>query len=350
MTRRLALVAPGDMNRVSGGYIYDRRLIKALCDASVDAFALVIPDLAPESTEAAVAEAAARMAQTDAPLLIDGLAHGAFPEELAESIGPRAVSLVHHPLHLERGLPEARAQALFESERAALRACRGALTTSRTTARQVTDAFGLDASRVRAAEPGVDPSPRAPIAGDPVVMLAVGALIPRKGYDLLLDALELVADVPWRLDIAGPEDPNPAHARSIKERVAASSVRDRVRFHGAVDPARLAELRLGADVFVSAAQHEGYGMAAVEAVAAGLPVAYAGGGALSEAVRGAGIGTQWRADALAGALRPILSDPALRAAEAAKSWRAAQDLPRWAETAAKCVAALDALQPRGWRA
>ena len=46
-------------------------------------------------------------------------------------------------------------------------------------------------------------------AGDVVNLLAVGSIVPRKGYDLLIAALGQIPDLPWRLVIAGDPGRSP---------------------------------------------------------------------------------------------------------------------------------------------
>ncbi|SCW72475.1 Glycosyltransferase involved in cell wall bisynthesis [Sphingobium faniae] len=119
----------------------------------------------------------------------------------------------------------------------------------------------------------VIPNPTyAPIAPDPDRMagkriVAVGRLVPQKGFDLLLDAFAHVSDrIPgWSLVIWG-EGPERARleaqrdALGLNERVAMPGV---TREHGGW----LRE----ADIFVLSSRFEGWGIVIGEAMAAGIP-------------------------------------------------------------------------------
>ena len=99
--------------------------------------------------------------------------------------------------------PEA-ARILRESERAALACTRGVVVTSPATARTLAREFDVPAERITVAEPGTDRVALVPRQQtDAVALLAVGAIVPRKGYDVLIEALSGLIDLPWRLTVVG---------------------------------------------------------------------------------------------------------------------------------------------------
>src|SRR5205085_6799643 len=109
----------------------------------------------------------------------------------------------HHPLALETGLGEKEAVALRESERKALSFTHAVVVNSQTTARALAD-YDVPAERITVAPPGTDRAPQ--IRRDhsgAVALLAVGSIVPRKGYDLLVEALAGLLDLPWHFTIVG---------------------------------------------------------------------------------------------------------------------------------------------------
>ena len=86
-------------------------------------------------------------------------------------------------------------------------------------------------------------------------------------YRLLAGALQRLPDRPWQLLVAGDGD-----ARRQVEAAFAPLPGDRVRLLGECDGARLATLWAAADVCAWPAIGEAYGMALLEAQAAGVPV------------------------------------------------------------------------------
>jgi glycosyltransferase involved in cell wall biosynthesis len=175
-------------------------------------------------------------------------------------------------------------------------------------------------------------------------LLAVGAVVPRKGYDLLAEALAGITDQPWTLTIARALDLDEAEVARLRPSIADRGLASRVTLAGAVDPAALAALYAAADVFVIASRHEGYGMAAAEAMARGLPLVASTAGALAATIPDAAGLKVAPGDvtALREALRQMLGDAALRARCAEASWAEGQRLPRWQDTAARIAAVLAA--------
>ncbi|WP_340266357.1 glycosyltransferase family 4 protein [Sphingobium mellinum] len=98
-------------------------------------------------------------------------------------------------------------------------------------------------------------------------VVAVGRLVPQKGFDLLLDAFARAADkIPdWSLIIWGE---GPERAR-LEARRDALGLRDRVVMPG-VTQAHGAWLH-DADIFVLSSRFEGWGIVVGEAMAAGVP-------------------------------------------------------------------------------
>ncbi len=332
----VALVHPGDIDTPSGGYAYDRRILAGLRAQGFAATALSLkggfPFPTPREAETALAALAATPAGT--VLLADGLALGALPEEGLRRIGRPLVGLVHHPLALETGLAEDVAARLLESEAGALAAASAVIAVSPETRRMLVKRYGVPPEKITLALPGTAPADRVPADGDPPRLIAVGSLTPRKGYGVLLDALDQLADLDWRLTIVGSPDFEPETARAIAARAAAFG--SRIRLAGPLDAAALDAAYAAADIFVHPSFYEGYGMVLAEALRRGLPVICTTGGAAGETVPdGAGLKVPpGDADALAGALRALLIDRARRQDMADAAFAAGTALPDWSDTAA----------------
>ncbi len=215
----IAFAIPGDIDLPTGGYAYDRRLLAEWRAMDVPAEHVPLPGSFPFPTEADLHETGRALLQRpyDDTLLIDGLAYGAFPEGIAAGLADRVVALVHHPLALETGLAPEMAQRLRERETAALRYVRAVVTTSPATKRLLISDFGVPEARIAVALPGVDPAPRATgsAEGRPLHLLAVGSVVPRKGYRVLVEALAGLRDRDWRLTIVGATDRSPETMRDL---------------------------------------------------------------------------------------------------------------------------------------
>ena len=214
------------------------------------------------------------------------------------------------------------------------------------TKQDVVERLGVPADRVtvvpEAVDSEFDPPPadegralaRARFAVPDRYVLYVGQFDPRKNVRGLLRAFAAAADrdKQLRLVIVGELGKLASHLREALD--VERAPRDRVILTGFVDDATLAALYAGAECLLHAALMEGFGLTALESLAAGTPVVGYAGGAVAEVVGDAGLlvpsGDE---DALATALGRFLDDESLRAGlrgrarsrAAAFSWDRAAD-------------------------
>jgi glycosyltransferase involved in cell wall biosynthesis len=348
VVKRLAFAVPGDLNTPTGGYAYDRRIIAELRKLGWDVDVIDLGNEFPHPSSDARAAATETLLAVPqgTPLVVDGLAFGVMAFEATRlALRRKLVALVHHPLALETGLARAEATTFQIMERAALSAAGRTVTTSRTTARILISDYGVPQRRLIVAPPGTDKvAPARGSGGDgPVALLAVGALVPRKGYDVLIAALATLRELPWRLTIVGDRTRHPATAQRIESDIARVVLTDRITLAGAVLDERLDALYDGADLFVLPSRYEGYGMGFAAAIARGLPVIGTDAGAIPEAVPAdAGILVPPNnVPALAAALYRLITDAGERGRLAAAARTAAAKLPTWAESAVLFSRALE---------
>jgi glycosyltransferase involved in cell wall biosynthesis len=344
----LSFLVPGPLETRTGGYIYDRRMIDELrgLGAVIDVHELD-PSF-PRPTPSALAHAARVLAALpdDAVVIVDGLACGAMPDEVArEAPRLRLVALVHHPLAAETGLTSDEVARFEASETQALAHARLVIVTSHRTASAL-QAYGVGPDRVAIVEPGTD---RAPVArgsrGGAPHLLCVATLTPRKGHHTLFQALATLQDVPWRLTCVGSLDRDPHLVERLRTVLRDNQLEDRVRLAGETDHRGMAEHYDGADVFVLPTEYEGYGMAVAEALAHGLPViSTPTGGIPSIVTNGAGLlVAPGDVTALSDALRRVLSNPSFRAQLASAAVLVRDRLPSWKVAALRMTGALERL-------
>jgi glycosyltransferase involved in cell wall biosynthesis len=332
--RSLEFLIPGDLEAATGGYGYDRRMIAGLRELGWQVAVHQLDASFPQPSIGALEQARERLAHLPegALVLVDGLAAGAMPQVLRpQAARLRMLALVHHPLAAESGLAADRAQELVRSERLALEAMRHVIVTSAATQRAL-EAYGVGPDRVSVVEPGTDAAPLAQgERGDTVRMLCVGALIPRKGHDLLFDALARLATDRWTLVCAGSAMRDPDTAARLHRQLQRLGLSRRVRLDGEVDAGTLERLYRESDLFVLPARVEGYGMAVAEALAHGLPVIGTDVGAVAQLV-GERAGLLVQPDdvgQLHAALARVLTEPALRVRLAAGAAQVRSTLPGW---------------------
>jgi len=184
----------------------------------------------------------------------------------------RALELQHSPM----------SRRLFGSQiigRAAARAA-AVVTVSETVRASLIGRFRLDPGRVFIVPNAADhlePAPRAP--GPDAPLLHVGHLEPRKNVELLVRALAHDPGLPPLL-LAGAAKGD--EGRRLAELARGLGVAARVRFHGPFEDGELPRLYAAAACVVLPSRLEGFGLAAIEAQRAGVPLAVSRAGALCE--------------------------------------------------------------------
>jgi glycosyltransferase involved in cell wall biosynthesis len=331
-----------DPARPSGGNSYDRRLCGELAASGWDVRELVVPGSWPRPDTAALArlERAVGAVPDGGLVLLDGLIASAAADVLVPgSARLRQVVLVHMPFG---GLAVA-----ADAECAVLRHARAVVTTSAWTRRLLLERCRLPAQRVHVARPGVDPGgEEAPGTPDGGRLLCVGAVLPHKGHDLLLDALAEIPSGPWQCTVVGPLDGDPSFVERLRRRAADSGLADRIRFPGPRAGEELRREYRAADLLVLPSRLEAYGMVVPEALAAGLPVVAAGVGGVPEALGRTPHGLPGLlvppddVDALREALGRWLGDPDLRARLRRAARERRSSLEGWDATARRVAAVL----------
>ncbi|AKJ14974.1 glycosyl transferase [Streptomyces incarnatus] len=180
-------------------------------------------------------------------------------------------------------------------------------------------AMGLDEERISVVPCGVDPdrftpAPGARPAGARRRLLAVGRLVPRKGFDRAIRALASIPDA--ELLVAGGPEADllgiDTEARRLRTLAGEYGVSDRVTLLGGVGRARMPRLMAGADLVLSLPRYEPFGIVPLEAMACATPVvATAVGGQLDTVVDGT-TGVLVPADDdydLGAVVRSLLADP-----------------------------------------
>ena len=335
---------PGALDTPTGGYAYDRQILHYLKQR---AFPLVPVELgggwpSPSAKDIAICESLFHSFSEKTAFLIDGLAFGAMPETLLKQAKGPLIALCHHPLAYETGLDESRRNELHISEKAALAHARSVIVTSDATAGLLARDFGVAERNIVIALPGTRKMQRARGGGDIPHLVAIGSVSRRKNYDGLLEALQQIADLSWRLTIAGRVE-DKGLMGSLVERTSANDWSDRIQFTGALPDDAVETLLMGADLFVMPSHYEGYGMALMEAVASGLPCVTTDAVPSARQVPTGGIAIVPSGDqaAFGAALRELLIDADARKKMAALAWDARAKLPNWETTSDTVAAAIE---------
>lgn len=316
----LHFVVPGSLDTRTGGYRYDKRIIAGLRDSGHEVLVHGLVDRYPFPDAIARGEARHLLERLpdNARVIVDGLACGVLPEEIADhATRLDIIALVHHPLALETGLSKSEAEHLRQQETDALRHVSHVITTSATTTDSLSD-YGVSADRITTVEPGTDVGPIA-VGSLPehFSILCIASLIPRKGYAVLVEALQKIQDLQpelaWHAHCVGSLERDPDTVAALRQQITDSGLEAYFSLHGEVGDEGLTRHYSQADIFTLPSFHEGYGMVLTEAIAHGLPIVSTTAGAIPDTVPAAAgrLVPPGDADALATALAALMTDKAL---------------------------------------
>lgn len=344
--QKAAFAIPGDMNTLTGGYIYERRLLEGLRAQGRDVDYIQLGASFPNPSAIDMADAAARLTAlpADRPLILDGLVFGSINTQILSRVQAPVVAMVHHPLAHETGLEVQQRDHLFRTERDNLTQVAHVMVPSPHTAALLASDYAVARDRITIVRPGTDRPVGKAAQSAPPLILSVGIQHPRKGHDILLRALSLLLHQNWQAIIVGSRyDPN--HAQDLDTLHASLGLAGRVRFAGRVSGDELAQHYRTASVFALATRYEGYGIVFDEALSYGLPIVSCQTGAVPDTVpASAGLLVPPEdPGAFAQALELLLTDPVLRDNKARSSVAFGTALPSWAETAQSAGAVLDRL-------
>jgi glycosyltransferase involved in cell wall biosynthesis len=266
-------ILPADVDDVtvaSGGNTYDRRMCDLLGLEKV-----TVPGRWPTpSTKARVALSKTLAEIPDGSVaLIDGLVACGVPEVVVPHARRlRLVVVLHLQLADETGLPAERAAGLDRREREVLRAATAIVATSEWAARRAIAHHGLDPRRVRTAPPGTDPAPLAAGTESGNRLLCLASVTPRKGHDVLAEALANLADLPWTCVCVGSLRRDPGHARRIQGLIDRLGLTHKMILAGPLPDEDLNQTFNRTDLLVLPSRRETFGMVVTEAIARGIPV------------------------------------------------------------------------------
>ncbi|HZU56561.1 MAG TPA: glycosyltransferase [Actinocrinis sp.] len=182
--------------------------------------------------------------------------------------------------------------------------------------------LGVDRRHISVIPCGVDLerfTPQGPVAprGRRHRLLAIGRLVPRKGFDMAIRALAQLPEA--ELVIAGgpPAEQlcDEPEAHRLRQIAAECDVADRVKLLGAVPRGDMPALLRSAELVLCTPWYEPFGIVPLEAMASGIPVVASAVGGLTDTVLDGvtGVLVPPRApDALADALKPLIKDRELR--------------------------------------
>jgi glycosyltransferase involved in cell wall biosynthesis len=152
---------------------------------------------------------------------------------------------------------------------------------------------------------------RVGIPDDQRLILFLGRVIPRKGADLLIEALPQIGGDKTMLVIAGPEGES-GYMAFLRDKARTLGIDHRVLFPGPLYEEMQKEAYVDATVFALPSRYENFGNAAAEAIACGTPAVVSDRCGIAPLIdQRAGLVTSYDAGAVARTLKELLNNSEL---------------------------------------
>ena len=363
---RLAWVVDGDLDQLSGGYLYDRIVVGDLRRHGVEVEVLSLPTGPYGLRLLQGAPPAIEQSLLSSPFDIvvqDELSHPALirlNRRLAqEAPGLQRVALVHH-LRASEPRPWPARLLYRQIEISYLRSVDSFIFNSRTTRAVVQALVGSSRPSIVALPgadrlgPAIKPHTVEQRAGEPgpLRILFVANVIPRKGLHTLVEALARLPRGMTTLTIAGNDRLEPAYTRRVSGAIQRFRLDDEVTFVGLLERDTLAEAMESHHVLAVPSSYEGYGMAYLEGMGRGLPAIAGSDGGPREFVRDDQNGYLVRAGDpgdLAAKLQSLATDRQRLARLSLSALETYRNHPTWSDTGASVLRFVQGL-PRRARA
>ncbi len=165
------------------------------------------------------------------------------------------------------------------------------------------------------------------------ILLFMSRVDPKKGFDLLLPALEKLhqRNQPFHLLLCGANPQDRAYEDNIKQQIQSSSWANSATVVGFVGGELKAEILSAADVFVLPSYYENFGIAVAEAMAASIPVVISDQVHIWPAIRASNAGwvVPTQVEPLTEALSEALGNEEVRSQRGQNARRCAKENYSW---------------------
>lgn len=267
--KAISFVCESAENRISGGYIYNQQVFKYLTQIGWS-----ITTYTPEQS---------LLIDPSNLIIIDSIAIEEFATRWGARPLPSAPILLCHLPPEKQVKTETEALESVAYLKSMIEKSH-VITTGSACSSYMMQNYNLLQEQIFEVKPGLKENWQCKTSYSPLPskLLVVANLIPNKGYEILLDSLSQLLELPWTLDIYGDEGFAPHYAQEILASIKSKRLSDRIRYHGTADQAAINAAMVNADLFVQLSPYEPYSMVSLEAIASGLPMLSAQSGEVSD--------------------------------------------------------------------
>jgi len=337
---KIGFVIYGSLDTVSGGYLYDRKLVEYLRSQSdtVEIVSLPWRNYVSHLTD----NFSFRLPPNLDIIIQDELNHPSLIGANSKKHPYPVISLVHH-LRCSELRPNWQNDLYRAVEKGYLQSVDGFIFNSKTTKGVVSGLVGDEKPSVIGYPPtdrfgdGVisEKEIRVRCKSDELQILFLGNVIYRKGLHTLLRAIS-GKQLAVKVDVVGGLEAEPKYAYEMERYIRTHELSSTVKFHGALDNEPLIEIYKWAHVMVVPSSYEGFGIVYLEGMGFGLPAIGTTAGAAGEIITHGEDGyliEPDNAESLAEILSKLANDRELLLQLSLNAVIRFKSQPRWDETA-----------------
>jgi glycosyltransferase involved in cell wall biosynthesis len=360
---RLGFGIYGSLDQVSGGFFYDRNLVRHLRehDDRVEVVSIPWRLYGRNLLDNLSRDLFRRLRGAPWDLMVqDELIHPSLfylNRRLRPRINYPLVAVVHH-LRSRELRPAWQNRFYRAIERRYLATMDAFVCVSQTTKKDVEDLVGAGRPSVVATPGGDGLAGRISkeqvearvVADGPLKIIFAGSLIPRKQLHTLLGALALLRRENWLLTIAGSLTADPGYVRGTRNLLKISELAPKVTLRGNLKREELAAELASGDVLAVPSSYEGFGIVYLEAMRFGLPAIASTAGAAHEIIthgRDGFLVPVGEPGPLADCIQVLLRDRKRLLEMSLAAYENAARFPTWEESAARVRAFLQGFSSNG---
>jgi len=353
----VGLLIYGSLDIISGGFIYDRNLVRYLREAGdrVDVISLPWRRYGISLLDNLNSGLRRRLTQANFDVLLeDELAHPScfwLNQRLRPRLGYPVIAIVHHLRCRERH-PPLMTRLYRRVEKRYLTSVDGYICVSCTTAQDVEDLAGRTRPLLMALPGGdrltgkitADQIVARALEPGPLKIISVANLIPRKGIHTLITALAGLPQEDWQLTVAGSLDMDASYAEGIRRQIEQEKLTQEISLLGKVSDDELAILLPQHHLLAVPSSYEGFGIVYLEGMQFGLPAIAGTAGAAKEIITHGHNGflvPPGDPEALARHIGLLIRDRELLLKMSLNAYQAAAAHPTWKDSAARARAFLE---------
>ena len=347
---RVGLLIYGSLDTISGGYLYDRKLVEYLRAEGDEVEIISLPwrNYSRHLLDNFSRQLLRKCLNLEIDVLIqDELNHPslAWLNNRLQVPFP-IIALVHH-LRSDELRPSWQNTLYHQVERRYLNSVDGFIFNSQTTKNAVAKVSPINQRPWVIATPAgdrFDPkieateiAARAQQPG-PLRVIFIGNLIPRKGLHILIESISQLEPGCCNLDVVGSFDTNSDYTQHIFQKVKQGELETSIRFHGVQSDEVVADLLKNSQVLVVPSSFEGFGIVYLEGMSFGLPAIGTTKGAASEIIileKNGYLIKPEDSTELAAVLRDLYRDRDLLSALGVAAQQRYRQFPVWEQSMAK---------------